>query len=51
MDQFGINMTFLGIKQVYVIIFVLKNIFSINFHVFPIHWTAPQLSEKIEAPA
>jgi hypothetical protein len=49
MDQFGLNMTFLGIKQVYVIIFVLKIIFSINFYDFPIHWTAPQLNRNAGA--
>jgi hypothetical protein len=50
MDQFGIHMTFLGIKQVYVIIFLFKIVFSINFQDFPIRWTAPQLSKKAEAP-
>jgi hypothetical protein len=40
MDQFGLNMKFLGIKQVIVIIFTLK----INFHIyltnFSVLWTA-----------
>jgi hypothetical protein len=49
MDQFGVNMTFLGIKQVSVIIFVLKIIFSINFYDFPIHWTTPQLHRNAGA--
>jgi hypothetical protein len=49
MDQFGLNMTFLGIKQVSVIIFVLKIFYSINFYDSPIHWTAPQLNRNAGA--
>ena len=46
MDQFGLNMNFLGIKQVIVIIFTLK----INFHIclsnFSAPWTARIKSDK-----
>jgi hypothetical protein len=44
-------MTFLGIKQVSIIIFVLKIIFLINFYNFPIHWTAHQKPESVGAGA
>jgi hypothetical protein len=46
MDHFGLDMAFLGIKQVFIIIFVLKIIFLINSYNFPIHWTAHRIPEK-----
>jgi hypothetical protein len=51
MDHFGLDMNFLGIKQVSIIIFVLKIIFLINFYNFPIHWTAHQKSKSVGAGA
>jgi hypothetical protein len=47
MDHFGLDMTFLGIKQVSIIIFVLKIIFLTNFYNFPIHWTTHQILESV----
>jgi hypothetical protein len=35
MDHFGLDMTFLGNKQVSIIIFVFKTIFLIHFYSFP----------------
>jgi hypothetical protein len=42
MDQFGLSMNFLGIKQVLVIIFTFKIIFHIIFLDFLSSWTARQ---------
>jgi hypothetical protein len=39
MDQFGLNMHFLGIKQVLTIIFTLKIIFYLLFLGFLVSWT------------
>ena len=39
MDQFGLNMNFLGFKQVLIIIFTLKIIFYLLFLVFSNSWT------------
>jgi hypothetical protein len=46
MDQFGLNMNFLGIKQVLVIIFVLKINFYFIFLDFLFSWTERKISEK-----
>jgi hypothetical protein len=43
MDQFGVHMNFLQIKQVYAIKYVLKIYFSINFSDFLILWTGPRI--------
>jgi hypothetical protein len=42
MDQFGLNMNFLGIIQILVIIFTLKINFYIYLSTFSILWTAHQ---------
>jgi hypothetical protein len=39
MDQFGLNMTFLWIKQLLAFIFTLKSIFQMNLFDFLIIWT------------
>jgi hypothetical protein len=46
MDQFRVHMDFLQIKQVFVIKYVLKIYFSINFSDFLILWTRPQFLES-----
>jgi hypothetical protein len=43
MDQFGVHMNFLQIKQVLVIIFVLKIYFPIQLFNFRLYCTGPQL--------
>jgi hypothetical protein len=42
MDQFGVHMDFLQITQVFVIKYVLKIYFSINFSDILILWTRPR---------
>ena len=51
MDQFGLNMNFLGIKQVLAIIFTLKINFYIHLINFPVLCTAHQLNKNIGATA
>jgi hypothetical protein len=46
MDQFGGHMNFLQIKLVFVIKYVLKIYFSINFSDFLILWTGPRFLER-----
>jgi hypothetical protein len=46
MDQFGVHMKFLQIKQVSTIKYILKIYFSINFSDFLILWTRPQIPES-----
>jgi hypothetical protein len=46
MDQFGLNMNFLEIKQVLAIIFTLKINFYIHLVNFPVLWTARQLPKR-----
>jgi hypothetical protein len=49
MDQFGLNMNFLGIKQVLTFIFTLKIIFYLLFLDFLMSWTARQFLESTGA--
>jgi hypothetical protein len=51
MDQFGVHMNFLQIKQVLVIIFVFKIHFWIIFSGFIIPWSGPQIPESAGALA
>jgi hypothetical protein len=46
MDQFRLNMNFLGIKQFLVIIFTLKINFYIYLSNFSVIWTARTKTEK-----
>jgi hypothetical protein len=46
MDQFGLNMNFLGIKQVLVIIFTLKIDFDIHLSNFSAFWTVRIKTDK-----
>jgi hypothetical protein len=46
MGQFGLNMNFLGIKQIVAMIFTLKINFCIIFLDFSFPWTARQLIER-----
>jgi hypothetical protein len=46
MDQFGVHMNFLQIKQVSAIKYILKIYFSINFSNFLILWTGRQILER-----
>jgi hypothetical protein len=50
MDQIGLNMNFLGIKQVLVIIFTLKIYFYFNFLDFLFPRTARKILEKGRGP-
>jgi hypothetical protein len=45
MDQFGLNMNFLGFTQVLVIIFILKTILKMNFSGFTTVWTTRMILE------
>jgi hypothetical protein len=49
MDQFGVHMNFLQIKQVSVINLILKIYFEFNFPSFPALWTGPQIMESAGA--
>jgi hypothetical protein len=51
MDQFGVYMNFLQIKQVSAIKYVLKIYFSINFSDFLILWTGPRFLQRLGALA
>jgi hypothetical protein len=46
MDQFGVHMDFLQIKQVFVIKYVLKIYFSISFSDILILWTRPRMLRR-----
>jgi hypothetical protein len=50
MDQFGVHMHFLWIKQVLVIIFSLKSIFLMNLFDFLIIWTERTITRKSRGP-
>jgi hypothetical protein len=50
MVQFGGHVDFLQIKQVLVIVFVLKIYFPIQLFNFRLYWTGPQFSESAGAP-
>jgi hypothetical protein len=47
MDQFGLNMNFLEIKQVLVVIFTLKINFYFIFLDFLSPWTECKIPEKV----
>jgi hypothetical protein len=49
MDQFGVNMHFLEIKQILAIYFTLKIDFQFNFPDLHVSWTVPQIPEKTGA--
>ena len=49
MVQFGVHMDFLQIKQVLVIIFVLKMHFWFIFSVFRVLWTGPKIPKSAGA--
>ena len=49
MDQIGVHMDFLQIKQVSGIKYALKIYFPINFSDFLILWTAPQIQRSAGA--
>jgi hypothetical protein len=51
MDQFGLNMNFLGIIQVSTINFILKINFHIHLFIFTGFWIVRQLPEKTGATA
>jgi hypothetical protein len=51
MDQFGLNMNFLGIKQVSEINFILKINFHNHLFIFTDLWATCQLSGKTGATA
>jgi hypothetical protein len=44
MDQFGVHMDFLQIKQVLTFIYALKIDFCDYFPIFPTLWIGPQIS-------
>jgi hypothetical protein len=46
MDSFGLNMYFLGIKQVSAIKFILKNYFHNHLFIFSIFWIMRTITEK-----
>jgi hypothetical protein len=46
MDQFGLSMNFIWIKQVLAFIFTLKIYFQINFSDLPTPWSARIIPEK-----